>query len=287
MSETPAYFVLAQLFTLMTASLRLALGFSLLSALAIGLGLLLRSAQQRQLMQGLVRYLNGWLGLSALAGGGFACAEILLLSYPNFFVQRGLVFALGLLLLWGGQEFLLRRLAQTGKSGRSVTSGFVLQALSMGLSLGGVALACLMPAFSRSNETAITVIFALPVALVISYFSLWLSPAQSPPRLLRSVFHGLWAGLSTLSLSAYLFWLYPRLAGLPPEGEFYPFLKLYDWFLMLFMLLYLGNLYIDYWLRTGENGEKPALVLAWNYGVLVAGLICLWFNASIFDTLAL
>jgi hypothetical protein len=275
MSETPAYFVLAQLFTLMTASLRLALGFALLSALTLALRLVLQNPKQYPLLLGLARYFNGWLGVSALAGGAFAGAEILLLSYPNFFVQRGLGFALGLLLLWGGQGFLLR------------SSGSVLHMLAMGLSLGSVALACWVPAFSRSNETAITVIFALPVALVISYFALWLSPAQSPPRLLRSVFHGLWGGLSTLALSAYLFWLYPRLAGLPPEGEFYPFLKLYDWFLMLFMLLYLGNLYIDYWLRTGENGEKPALVLAWNYGVLVAGLICLWFNASIFDTLAL
>ncbi len=284
MSETPAYFVLAQLFTLMTASLRLALGFALLSALTLGLGLVLRTPKSYALLLGLARYLNGWLGGAALAGGGFAGAEILLLSYPNFFVQRGLGFALGLLLLWGIQAFLLRRLAQTGKSGKS---GLVLHILALSLNLGSVALACWVPAFSRSNETALTVIFALPVALVISYFALWLSPNHPPSRLLRSVFHGLWGGLSILALSAYLFWLYPRLAGLPPEGEFYPFLKLYDWFLMLFMLLYLGNLYIDYWLRTGESGEKPALVLAWNYGVLVAGLICLWFNASIFDTLAL
>ncbi len=284
MSETPTYFVLAQLFTLMTASLRLALSFALLSALTLGLGLVLRAPKQLPLLQGLARYLNGWLGVTALAGGLFAGAEILLLSYPNFFVQRGLVFALGLLLLWGGQVFLLRKLARRGKSDNS---GRVLQGLALGLNIGCVAAACLMPGFSRSNETAITVIFALPVGLVISYFALWLSPGHPPTRLIRSIYHGLWAGLSALALSAYQFWLYPRLAGLPPEGEFYPFLKLYDWFLMLFMLLYLGNLYIDYWLRTGENGEKPTLVLAWNYGVIVAGLICLWFNASIFDTLAL
>jgi hypothetical protein len=281
MSETPAYFVLAQLFTLMTASLRLALGFALLSALTLGLGLVMRTPKQLQLLRGLARYLNGWLGVTALAGGLFAGAEILLLSYPNFFVQRGLVFALGLLLLWGGQVFLLRKLARSGNSGR------VLQGLALGLNIGCVVAACLMPGFSRSNETAITVIFALPVALIISYLSLWLSPEYFPSRLIRSIYHGLWAGLTTLAFCAYQFWLYPRLAGLPPEGEFYPFLKLYDWFLMLFMLLYLGNLYIDYWLRTGKNGEKPTLVLAWNYGVLIAGLICLWFNASIFDTLAL
>ncbi|MGE3727575.1 MAG: hypothetical protein AB7I41_18590 [Candidatus Sericytochromatia bacterium] len=273
MSETPAYFLLAQLFTLMTASLRLALGFALLSALALAWGLCFNKNQQA--LQGLARYFNGWLGLTALAGGCFAGAEFLLLSYPNFFVQRGVAFAFGLLLLWGVQKSVLLK------------SGQVWQGLALGLHLAGLVLACLMPAFSRSNETAITVLFALPVALVISYFCLWLSPKRAPSRRIRTIYHGLWGGLSAAALSVYLFWLYPRLAGLPPEGEFYPFLKLYDWFLMLFMLLYLGNLYIDYWLRTGKNREKPALVLAWNYGVLIAGLICLWFNASIFDTLAL
>lgn len=277
MSETPAYFLLAQLFTLMTASLRLALGFALLSALAVGLGLVLRQKAPEKCLelQGMARYFNGWQGLMALAGGLFAGAETGLLTYPNFFVQRALGFAFGLLLLWGVQGVCLRK------------SSPVWQTLALGLSLGSVTLACLMPGFSRSNETAMTVIFALPVAVVLSYFALWLSPERQPSRWIRSVSHGLWLGTAGLALGNYWFWLYPRLAGLPPEGEFYPFLKLYDWFLMVFMLLYLGNLYIDYWLRTGKTREKPALVLAWNYGVLIAGLICLWFNASIFDTLAL
>jgi hypothetical protein len=271
MSETPAYFLLAQLFTIMTASLRLALGFLLLICISLGLNLGLnhRPLWQSQL-KSLAQYWVSFLAICALVGGLCSGVEMWFLNYPNPFVDRGLLFSGGLLLLAVLNLFSLKM----GKKGMTI---------ALSLSLIGLIAACFLPGFSRSNQTAITLLFALPVALIVSYFCLWLVPQKSPPAFIRTIFHGLWALSSLVAGGLYLFWLYPRLAGLPPEGEFYPFLKLYDWFLILFMLLYLGNLYIDYWLREA----KPAMLLAWNYGILIAGLLCLWFNASIFDTLAL
>ncbi|PIQ26094.1 hypothetical protein COW36_02160 [bacterium (Candidatus Blackallbacteria) CG17_big_fil_post_rev_8_21_14_2_50_48_46] len=268
MSETPVYFLLAQLFTLMTASLRLALAFLVLALLTL-LGSVF-FARQAFLLR-LSRYWLGWVAGLALAGGSFALAEVQLLNYANPFVWQGFYLSCVLLGL-GGLFFTLDRFLPA--KAVYFQSGLILMVLVW---------VSFHPGFSRSNQVWLTVVFTLPVALALSYFCLWLPLKVEVERSLRHLFHGLWGGSSLLALGLYVFWLYPRVSGLPPTGEFFPFLNLYDWFFVVFMILYSGNLYIDYWLR---EGKRP-LLLAWNYGVVVAALLCLWFNASIFDTLAL
>jgi hypothetical protein len=266
MSETPTYFLLAQLFTLMTVSLRLALAFLLL-AVGLALGGLFR--WPRLELSALARYLLGWSGCLGGAGLSAALAESSLLTYPNPFVQQGIWLGGGLAL---GCVLLLL-----------VSARWRQRALLPGVLLPAVLLCLQLPAFSRSNQTLLSTLFALPSALVLGYFCLFLQPETFPSRSVRDLFHRLWALASILVLGLYLGWLYPQIAGLPPEGEFYPFLSLYDWFLAVFMILYSGNLYIDYWLKN----EERRLFLIWNYLSMVAALVCVWFNASIFDTLAL
>lgn len=264
MSETSVYFVLAQLFTLMTASLRLSLAFLLLALLAEAVFQLKRWPDWSPQ---LADYWRGWMGSLGLAGALFAGLEALILNYPNPFVRQGIYLGLGLALFSWILGFL-----RTGD--RRMRLWLLLLALIVSFWL---------PPFSRSTQTWITVIFAWPVALSVSYLCLWLWPRGSLPLALRNLFHGLW-GMAALSAGwMYCFWLYPRVSGLPPVGEFYPFIHLYDWFLVVFMILYSGNLYIDYWLKE----RKKNLILAWNYGVVLVALLCLWLNTSIFDTLAL
>jgi hypothetical protein len=50
-----------------------------------------------------------------------------------------------------------------------------------------------------------------------------------------------------------------------------------------FVILYSGNLYIDYWLNQG----KSSWAMCWHYLALIAALVCLWFNSNVFDSLAL
>lgn len=264
MSETPIYFLLAQLFTLMTASLRLALAFLLLTLLAqIAVCMKRWPAWSPQLAD----YWSGWMGAMGLMGALFAGSEALLLNYPNPFVWQGLRVGLMLALLSGLLRF----------SGRFHCHW------QLPLLVFTLVLSFWLPPFSRSAQTWLTVAFAWPVALSLSYFCLWFRPAVEIPQALRSLIHTLWSLAALGTGLLYLFWFYPRVSGLPPAGEFYPFLNLYDWFFVIFMILYSGNLYIDYWLKEG----KRSLLLAWNYGVVVAALLCLWLNASIFDTLAL
>ncbi|MGV3523491.1 MAG: hypothetical protein ACO1RX_04665 [Candidatus Sericytochromatia bacterium] len=269
MSETPVYFVLAQLNSLMTGSLRLSLAFALLGAVSLAWG---GGRQQREALR-LGRYFWGWTAASGGVGLGAVLLEKALLPYQNVFVNQGVVLALLLVpiscgLLWAA----LRWQGWRTQMGLAVVAG------------GGLWLACWAPSFSRSDKTGVTLLMALPVAISLAHFGLLLAGASTP--VLRQRLHLMW-GLSQVPIGAlYFFWLSPQLQGIPQAGEFYPFINLYDWFLLIFVILYLGNLYIDFWLNQ-PNQETSSLALSWNYGVVVVGLLCLWLNTNVFDTLAL
>lgn len=266
MSQASAYLILAQLNTIMTGCLRLGIGFLGLTALAGLMGL------KRQSLVPLGRYFSAWMTLSSLCGLFAAIGAWLLLPQPNPFVAHGLVLALillpaglGLTALQGPQRGTLWRLGLS---------------LAAAVGLGG----CLaFPSFSRSGATLVSSLLDLPLGLALAYFPLGMLPRlreQLGPQL-----HRLWLAATPVSLLLHYFWLWPRLAGIPQQGEFYPFINLFDWFLAAAMILYLGNLYIDYWLRLGSH--RSILALSWNYLVLIATVLCLWLNANVFDTLAL
>lgn len=269
MSETPVYFVLAQLNSLMTGSLRLSLAFGLLGVVSLAWG---GWCQQKDGLR-LGHYFWGWMAAVGLVGLAAVLLEKQLLPYQNVFVNQGVILALLLvpgacLLLWA----VLRWQGWRMQMGLALLAGM------------GLLLACWAPSFSRSDKTGITLLMALPVAISLAHFGLLLAGASTPA--LRWRLHLLW-GLSQVPIGGlYFFWLSPQLQGIPQAGEFYPFINLYDWFLLIFMILYLGNLYIDFWLNQPDQ-ETSSLALSWNYGVVVVGLLCLWLNTNVFDTLAL
>lgn len=269
MSETPVYFVLAQLNSLMTGSLRLSLAFGCLGILSLAWGAVRRQADWLRLG----RYCWGWMALVACVGLGSVLLEKALLPYQNVFVNQGVVLALLLVplalgLTWAAQRWPGHR----AQMALALVAGFAL------------ALACWAPSFSRSDKTTATMVMALPVAVTLAHFGLLLAGLSTPA--LRQRLHVLW-GLSQPPMwGLYFLWLSPQLKGIPQAGEFYPFINLYDWFLLIFVILYLGNLYIDFWLNRPNQGTS-SLALSWNYGVVVVGLLCLWLNTNVFDTLAL
>ena len=265
MSETPVYFILVQLNSLMTGSLRLSLALLAMSLLACLLSLRVSSWLP------LTRYFSA-LGLGAAAVGLVAAlCEKGMLPYENPFVNQGVWFAVGLLL---GAGLLL---------GLQSLKSFEIKALRLMLGLiGSLGLgACFwLPSFSRSDKVLISTLMIWPMAVALAYFPLLLAGVRH-----RGLFHLLWLPGAGIGLLLHYLWLYPMLAGIPKEGEFYPFINLYDWFLFLAVILYLGNLYIDYWLR--QRDQRSILTLGWNYLVVVAAILCLWLNANVFDTLAL
>lgn len=268
MSETPVYFLLAQLNAVMTGALRLALAAVLLLVLAWGWSLR-RSALADALP--LARYFSGWIaGLGAV--GLLAAAGLwFLLPYPNPFVLNALWTGLALLLL----APLLLWLQTWPVWQRSL----LLRALTAGL-LGLGWLACAwLPAFSRSDKTLLTALMALPWMIALAWFPLLFDSGWR----WRHFFHGVWLISMLAGLLLHYGWLYPILSGIPRVGEFYPYINLYDWFLVLFMILYSGNVYVDYWLKQRDS----QLALSWHYPVVVTALCCQWLNTHIFDTLAL
>lgn len=266
MSETPVYFVLVQLNSLMTGVLRMSLALLALSLLTA-----LLSLRWRDWLP-LPRYLSALAGLTAVTGLAAAGAEKVLLPYENPFVNQGLITA-GIYL---GSALLLLVLQSLPLFQKNIWRGVI--SLLGGLGLG---LSFWLPSFSRSDKLLISMLMIWPMAVALAYFPLLLTARPVPAR----VFHLLWAPGAVLALGLHYFWLYPFLAAIPKEGEFYPFINLYDWFLFVAVILYSGNLYIDYWLRQGAQRSK--LALSWNYLVAVVAVLCLWLNANIFDTLAL
>lgn len=268
MSEASAYFILSQLNSLMTGGLRLCLDFLALGALAG----LLSLRWQKWLPLG--RYFSAWLLSLAVLALGAALGMQVLLPQPNPFVQQGLLLAACLipaaLLLLGLQSLALW-----------LRPGFRLAVALLGL----VCLACclLQPAFSRSNQILLSCLLDLPLAVALAFFPFGLLPELRGR--FKTAFHSLWLLAAPVSLLIHSLWLWPRLAAIPQQGEFFPFISLYDWFLFAVMILYLGNLYIDYWLKLGNR--RSYLALSWNYLTLVVTVLCLWLNANIFDTLAL
>lgn len=270
MSEAPLYLILAQLNSLMTGSLRLTLCFGICWLLAA-----LLSLWQPRFIR-VAHYFTGWWGLAALLSVAAALAVKAYLNYPNPFVEQGFVLALCCLailpLLWGAQAIKLWQ-HKVWRAGFIVVFG------------GGLFCALFWPqwgiSFSRSDKVFYSTLMALPMALVVSYFPLLL--AERLPKALSMDFHRAWALSAACCLGLHYFWLYPILKQTSPFVEFYPYTNLYDWFLFVFMILYLGNLYIDYWLKLASK----SLSLSWNYLILLCALLCLWLNTNIFDTLAL
>ncbi|HEY9841513.1 MAG TPA: hypothetical protein V6D23_13715 [Candidatus Obscuribacterales bacterium] len=268
MSQASAYFILAQLNSIMTGCLRLGLALLGLALLAGWLSLW----WPRWLRLG--AYFSAWVPGLALVALGAACAANLLLPQPNPFISNGLWLAVGLLPA-AALLLALQRLRAWQN-----------WAFRLAVCLAGsaaLALSILLPAFSRSNQILLSVLLDLPMAVALVYFPLLLLP-QARARYAGSL-HLLWGLGASASLLIHYLWLWPQLAGIPQEGEFYPFINLYDWFLFAAMILYLGNLYIDYWLKW--DYPRSWLALSWNYLVMVASVLCLWLNANIFDTLAL
>ncbi len=270
MSETPIYFVLAQLNSLMTGTLRLSLAFLALSLMSAFVSL------HWQKWLPLTRYFSAFAAVSACVGVVAAGAEKWLLPYENPFVNQGLITA-GIYLISSALLCLLQG-AKLFKDffGRLIVS--VLGCAVLGLSF-------YLPSFSRSDKLLFATLMIWPMAVGLAYFPALLAGRQQPLADLKKCFHLLWIPGAVCALGLHYFWLYPFLAAIPKEGEFYPFINLYDWFLFMAMILYLGNLYVDYWLRQGS--QQSRLALSWNYLVAVVAVLCVWLNANIFDTLAL
>ncbi len=267
MSETPIYFVLAQLHSLMTASLRLALSILFLMAVVLALSL------WQNKWKAFATYLNGWLLMSSGAGLLASLGQRFLFPASNHFIDQGVYSSLALLSV--GSVFAI-------VAGLKLTQTRWLQA---SLSLGLLALCVygLQAAdFSRSDKVLASCLLALPLSLNLIYFPLLFDPQHQQ---YKHFFHLIWGLSAPISLGIYFIWLEPILSGIPQEGEFYPFINLYHWFLLLVMILYLGNLYIDYWLKQGNSRFK--LTISWHYLITFIALLGLWLNANIFDTLAI
>lgn len=266
MPETPFYFLLAQLNLLLTSHLRL--GFVFLF-LALGSALWQQYRANTSSLQGLDHYWLAWSsGCVAIAGGSTLALHRMLPSI-NGFLQESTYNSLGLcaaiLCAWAGQIFGVKGY----RSARTVSHTLAFLVSSY----------CLYAySFSRSNKDLFALILALPVALALSYFPLCF--LKRPPA---KKFHFIFLlGLFPV-FGVYYGWMYPLTRHIPSVGEFYPFINLYDWILPLFVLLYLGNVYIDFWL----NERKSTLALIWNYPVVVTAILCQWLNSNILDTLAL
>lgn len=266
MPETSFYFLLAQLNLLLTSHLRL--GFVFLF-LALGTALWQQYRLQTTRLRGLDNYWLAWSSGCTLIAGGSAVALYQMLPTAHAFLQESTYSSLGLcaavLCVWAGQIFWRKHYYSAGTVSRAL--GFLISSY------------CLYTySFSRSDKDMFGLILALPVALALSYFPLCF--LKQPPA---QGFHKVFL-LSLLPVfGVYYGWMYPLTQHIPSVGEFYPFINLYDWILPLFVLLYLGNVYIDFWL----NERKSTLALIWNYPVVVTAILCQWLNSNILDTLAL
>lgn len=266
MPETTFYFLLAQLNLALTSHLRLGFVFLLL---ALGSAFWHQYRSPRQTHEGIDAYWLAWSTGCVLLAGGSAFALRRMLPEVNVFMQDSIYTTLGLcaavLCAWAAHVFW-------SKGYRSAST------ISRGLSLIISSYCLYAYSFSRSDKDLFALILAWPVALALSYFPLCF--LKNPPA---QTFHRVFlVGLLPV-LGVYYGWMYPLTQHIPSVGEFYPFINLYDWILPLFMLLYLGNVYIDFWL----NKRKSTLALLWNYPVVVAAILCQWLNSNILDTLAL
>lgn len=264
MSESPAYFLLAQCFTFMSVALRLSLGF-----LCVGL-LSILGKELKLIKNPLSNFWWAWGAFCALVSALSAEMALRILPYANPFLSSGRFMA------WVSLGGLLGLI---GLQGLKATPWRSKASLLLGFMLLGYLI--VQPPFSRSNQIWLSVLFHLPMGLGLGYLSALLTQNMSLD--LKRIYH--WgSGLSLCTiLGFHYFWLLPRLEPIPKAGEFYPYINLYDWFLWGFVILYLGNLYIDYWLK--ERLYLPQML--WNYLLLITGLVSIWLNSSIFDTLAL
>lgn len=266
MSETPVYILLAELNTLMTGALRLSLAFMLLTVFAWALSW----GSARWLA--LARYFTAWCAVSLALALMASLIEKKLLTYQNPFVNQGVYLSAALLpvvvsLLW----FQTRSFWAQHRG---------LRVFAILCSLFTLTYIFLLPSFSRSDKVFFSTIMTLPFAIALAYFPLVF--LKERPEW-ASLLHLCWGLSASCALVIYYGWLWPFLSGIPHAGEFYPYINLHDWLLVLFVILYLGNVYIDYWLK---QRSKPLLV-SWNYLALLTAVLCLWLNTNIFDTLAL
>jgi len=250
----------------MTASGRLTLAFALLMLLSWVFSLWWQN------WLGLARYFTAWFTFFTMFGLSASLLEKKILPYQNPFVNQGVVLMLGLLPV----AFLLLVLQKhpLWLQKRSLRLGVIV------LSVPGFAYLFLLPSFSRSDKVFFSTLMALPVAVALAYFPLTLFENR---QVWADSLHICWGLSLPGGLLIYYFWLWPLLVGIPQAGEFYPYINLYDWLIVLFMILYSGNVYIDYWLKQ----RSRSLLISWNYLVLVAAILCMWLNTNIFDTLAL
>lgn len=263
MSETPIYFFLAQLNLLLTANLRMGFVFLILSVCS-GFWL-----QRQTVLLRLSTYWLGWASASTLLALGSAGALHTLLQRQNVFLQQATYSGIGLAAAvtsaWAAQ-FLTRK----GYSSAARIT-YLISTL--------VGSYCIYAySFSRSDKDLFSLGLTLPIALALSYFPLCF--LNRPPA---KGFHLLFLGSMIPFSLIYYGWMYPLMRHIPQVGEFYPFINLYDWILPVFVILYLGNIYIDFWL----NNRKNTLALVWNYPMVVTAILCQWLGTNILDTLAL
>lgn len=272
MSEATLYFVLAQLFSCSTAALRLALAFAILSG---GVWLWGALKQHHLRMASFTAlYLQGWSIFCALAGALTFALMQANLPYANPFVARG--WQLSLIVAVMGLLGLLLERRWVWQWPRQWWVGYAV------LKWGGLFWLCHGPSFSRSDRIWLSVAMVLALAWTMAYFGLsWQS--SDTAMAVQNHFNVGWGVLVLPLLVSHVSWLHPILVGLPVEGEFYPFVALYHWFLVIAVLLYLGNLYIQYWLKL----QVSAVFIAWRYLMVVTAMTLLWFLTNIFDTLAL
>lgn len=262
MSETPIYFFLAQLNLLLTSNLRIGFVFLILSVIS-GVWF------HHQMAQRLSAYWLAWASVTTLLTLGSAWALHTLLQSPNTFVQQGTYNGIGLaaavVSAWAAQLCMRKGYGNTARL-----------AYLLSTMIGSY---CIYTySFSRSDKDLFSLGLTLPIALAVSYFPLCF--LSYPPA---KVFHLLFlVSLFPLTL-IYYGWMHPLIFHIPQVGEFYPFINLYDWILPGFVILYLGNIYIDFWL----NKRKNTLALVWNYPMVVTAILCQWLGTNILDTLAL
>lgn len=278
MSESALYFLLSQLSACATASLRFSLAFVVISGVSWLLVSKPTESSSIKVFDTLVwafaaRYNQGWGVFLAMASGVFFWLSQQFMPHPNPFILRG--GQLALILVTTGlvalllEQYVIRHLQLHWQRYYGLLKLVVLWFVCHG------------PSFSRSDRIWLSVTMVLFVAWTVGYFALsW--QAETPVlQTYRACFNAGWLLLFLPALGIYLLWLQPILAGLPPEGEFYPFVALCHWFLVINMILYLGNLYIQYWLK------QQAGLFIWRYSCAVAAIVFLWLTTHIFDTLAL
>lgn len=269
MPESSTYYILAQLISFSSASLRLMIGFLFLSSIY----LIVEWANKKEPTLSIYWFCWGMI-CSALATITTQL-ELNIITFENSFIDSGWKLASTILFhqVWITICYSFVKVKRFRKA-----------ILIIGLIICWYLILQSAP-FSRSDKHLINALILLPINLCISFFPILLIQAknQNTFERLTNIFLKLFLFSLPVTIFIHFYWLTPQILSLPKDGEFYPYVTLNNWFLAIFVILYLGNVYFQYWLKN----SKGHIFVVWNYLFTITALLILWFNTNIFDTLAL